>query len=83
MTINGGSVQYLSGDAASEMLGALFGPGGADTIAALRAQAGHQAAPAPAADTADRLARLQGLRDRGLLTEAEYEAQRQRIISSL
>ena len=76
-----GDVQYVSGEAASEMLGALFGPGGAETIAALRARAGHQATPA--ADPAERLARLQALRDRGLLTEAEYEAQRQKIISAI
>ncbi|HEX3715091.1 MAG TPA: SHOCT domain-containing protein [Trebonia sp.] len=77
----GGGVQYLSGDAASEMLGALFGPGGADTIAAMKARAGHDGAPA--ADPAERLARLQALRERGLLTEAEYEAQRQKIIGAI
>jgi hypothetical protein len=71
------------GAAASEMLGTLFGPGGADAIAALRARAAGQAAPA--ADPAERLARLRALRDRGLLTEAEaeYEAQRQRIIGAI
>jgi hypothetical protein len=77
----GGSVQYLSGAAAGEMLGALFGPNSAETIAAMRARAHDQAVPA--ADPAERLARLQALRDGGLLTEAEYEVQRQRIISAI
>lgn len=77
VTVSGGSVQYLSGDAASEMLGALFGGGGAEAVAKLRAGAGHEGTPA------ERLTRLQALRDQGLLTEAEYEAQRQRIISAI
>jgi hypothetical protein len=76
-----GSVQSFSGAAASEMLGTLFGPGGAETIAAMKARARDQAAPA--ADPAERLARLQALRDSGALTEAEYEAQRQKIISAI
>jgi hypothetical protein len=76
-----GSVQVLSGTAASEMLGALFGPGGAEAIAEMRARAGDQAASA--ADPAERLARLRTLRDSGVLTEAEYEAQRQKIISAI
>jgi hypothetical protein len=75
-----GSVQYLSGDAANEMLGTLFGPGGAEAIAAMRTRAGGQAAQA---DPAERLAKLRALRDSGVLTEAEYEAQRQRIISAI
>ncbi len=78
-----GSVQYLSGTAASEMLNNLFGPGGAEAIAAMKAQARAQAAQGAAPDAGERLARLQALRDRGLLTEAEYEAQRQRIISEI
>ncbi len=76
-----GSVQSFSGDAASEILGTLFGPGGAETIAAMKARAREQAAPA--ADPTERLARLQALRDGGVLTEAEYEAQRQKIISAI
>ena len=76
-----GSVQSFSGAAASEMLDSLFGPGGAETIAAIKARARDQAAPA--ADPAERLARLQALRDSGVLTEAEYEAQRQKIISAI
>ena len=79
-----GSVQTFSGAAASEMLDTLFGPGGAETIAAMKARARDHAAPdAPAADPAERLARLQALRDSGVLTEAEYEAQRQKIISAI
>jgi hypothetical protein len=77
----GGSVQSFSGAAASEVLDTLFGPGGAETIAAMKAGARDQAAPA--ADPAERLARLQALRDGGILTEAEYEAQRQKIISAI
>ena len=83
VTVSGGSsVQYLTGDAANEMLGALFGQGGggAEAIAALRASAGHQGS---AGTTAERLTKLQALRDQGLLTEAEYEAQRQRIIGAI
>jgi hypothetical protein len=76
-----GSVQTFSGEAASEMLDSLFGPGGAETIAAMKARARDQGAPA--ADPAERLARLQALRDSGVLTEAEYEAQRQKIISAI
>ena len=39
------------------------------------------APPAPAADTlVDRLARLTELRDRGVLTEAEFQAQKARLI---
>jgi hypothetical protein len=78
-----GSVQYLSGAAASEMLASLFGPDGAGAIAALRDQARGQAVPGPAPDLGERLARLQALRDRGMLTEAEYEGQRQKIISEI
>ena len=63
-----GSVQSFSGAAASEMLDTLFGPGGAETIAAMKARARDQAAPA--ADPSERLARLQALRDGGVLTEA-------------
>jgi hypothetical protein len=77
-----GSVQYLSGAAASEMLDSLFGPDGASAIAALRSQAHGQSGPGTS-DPAERLARLAALRDRGLLTEAEYAAQRQRIIGEL
>ena len=40
-----GSVQSFSGEAASEMLDSLLGPGGAETIAAMRAQARNQGAP--------------------------------------
>jgi putative oligomerization/nucleic acid binding protein len=76
-----GSVQDLSGAAASEMLGALFGSGGAEAIAEMRARAGDRAASD--ADPAERLARLRTLRDSGVLTEAEYEAQRQKIISAI
>jgi hypothetical protein len=76
-------VQYLSGAAASEMLNNLFGPGGAEAIAALKARARAQAGPGAGHDPGERLARLQALQDRGLLTEAEYEAQRQRIISEI
>jgi hypothetical protein len=76
-----GSVQSFSGAAASEMLDTLFGPAGAETIAAMKARARDQAAPA--ADPAGRLARLQALRDGGVLTEAEYEAQRQEIIRAI
>jgi hypothetical protein len=76
-----GRVQNLSGAAASEMLETMFGPGGAETIAAMRAPAGDHAAQA--ADPAGRLARLQALRDSGVLTDAEYEAQRQEIISAI
>jgi hypothetical protein len=78
-----GGVQFLSGEAASEMLGTLFGPGGAEAIAAMRARAGGQAPAADPADPAERLAKLRALRDSGLLTEAEYEAQRQRIIGAI
>jgi hypothetical protein len=81
VTISGSSsVQYLSGDAANEMLGALFGGGGAGAIAALRASAGHAGHQGT---TAERLGKLQALRDQGLLSEAEYEAQRQRISSAI
>jgi hypothetical protein len=76
-----GSVQYLDGAAASEMLGALFGPNAADTIAAMRAQASGHAAPA--ADPAERLGRLRALLDSGVLTEAEYETRRQKIIDAI
>jgi hypothetical protein len=76
-----GNVQSFSGEAASEMLDRLLGPGGAETIAAMKARARDQGAPA--ADPAERLARLQALRDSGVLTEAEYEAQRQKIISAI
>jgi hypothetical protein len=69
-----GNVQSFSGEAASEMLDTLFGPGGAETIAAMKARARDQGAPAT--EPAERLARLQALRDSGVLTEAEYEAQR-------
>ena len=74
-------VQTLSGAAASEMLESLLGPGSAETIAAMKARARDHAAPA--ADPAERLARLQALRDGGVLTDAEYEAQRQRIIGAI
>ena len=83
ITGSAGSVQFLSGAAASEMLNNLFGPGGAEAIAAMKAQARGQAVPGAGSDPGERLARLQALRDRGLLTEAEYEAQRQRIISEI
>jgi len=63
------------------MLGTLFGPGGAEAITAMRARARDQAAPA--ADPAGRLSRLQALRDSRVLTEAEYQAQRQQIISAI
>jgi hypothetical protein len=76
-----GNVQSFSGEAASEMLGTLFGPGGAEAIAAMKARARDQGTPA--ADPAERLARLRALRDSGVLTEAEYEAQRQKIISAI
>ena len=76
-----GSVQSLSGADASEMLDTLLGPGGAERIAAMKARA--RAQTAPAADPAERLARLQALRDNGVLTEAEYQAQRQKIISAI
>ena len=81
MTGFSGNVEYLSGAAASDMLANLFGPGSAETIAAMRAQAEGQAAPSR--DPAERLARLRALRDSGVLTEAEYEAQRQRIIGAI
>ncbi|MCW2934909.1 MAG: hypothetical protein JWM19_5871 [Actinomycetia bacterium] len=76
-----GGVQSFSGEAASQMLDSLLGPGGAETIAAMKARARDQGAPA--GDPAERLARLQALRDSGVLTEAEYEAQRQKIISAI
>jgi hypothetical protein len=76
-----GSVQNFSGAAATEMLDTMSGPGGAGAIAAMRAGAGDH--PSQAADPAARLARLQALRDSGVLTEAEYEAQRQKIISAI
>jgi len=76
-----GGVQTFSGAAASEMLDTLLGPAGAEAIAAMKARARDQAAPA--ADPAGRLARLQALRDGGVLTEAEYEAQRQEIIRAI
>jgi len=75
-----GSVQNLSGAAATEMLDTMFGPGGAGAIAEVRASTGG---PAQAAGPAARLARLQALRDSGVLTEAEYAAQRQKIISAI
>ncbi len=81
MTGFSGGVQYLSGAPASELLGNLFGPGAAEAIAAARARGGDQAAPA--ADPAERLARLRALRDSGVVTEAEYEAQRQKIIGAI
>jgi putative oligomerization/nucleic acid binding protein len=34
-------------------------------------------------DPAERLARLRALYDRGVLTDAEYEAQRQKIIGAI
>ena len=74
-----GGVQSFSGAAASEMLDSLLGPGGAETIAEMKARARDAGAPAPA----ERLARLQALRDSGVLTQAEYEAQRQKIISAI
>jgi Short C-terminal domain len=77
----GDNVQTLSGDAATEMLESLFGQGGAEKIAAMKARAQEQRAHA--VDPAERLARLQTLRDSGVLTEAEYEAQRQKIISAI
>lgn len=76
-----GEVQVLSGDAASEMLGTLFGPGGADAIAGLRARGDAEAAGA--GRTTERLAKLQALKDSGILTEAEYQAQRQKIIDAI
>ena len=59
-----GGVQSLSGAAASEMLDSLLGPGGAETIAAMKARVRDQAVPA--ADPAERLARLKALRDGGV-----------------
>jgi hypothetical protein len=72
-----GRVQAFSGAAASELLGTMFGPGGTEAAAAMRASA------AQTADPAARLARLQALRDSGVLSQAEYEAQRQKIISAI
>jgi hypothetical protein len=76
-----GNVQYLSGAAASEVLSNLFGAGGAETIAALRANATDHGASV--VDPAERLSRLRGLLDSGLLNEAEYEARRQKIIDEI
>jgi hypothetical protein len=70
-----GTVQSFSGEAATEMLGALLGSGGVEAVADMKAHA--------AGDPAERLAKLQALRDKGVLTEAEYEAQRQRIIEAI
>jgi Short C-terminal domain len=41
------------------------------------------AAPAPVRDASTRLAELKGLLDRGVVTQAEYDAQRQAIIDSV
>jgi hypothetical protein len=70
-----GTVQSFSGEAATEMLGALLGSGGADAVADMKARA--------AGNPAERLAKLEALRDNGVLTEAEYEAQRQKIIEAI
>jgi hypothetical protein len=44
---------------------------------------GEEAALQPVGDPAERLARLQALHDQGLVTYAEFQIQRQRIIESL
>ena len=69
------NVQTFTGEAANEMLGALLGPGGADAVAGMKARA--------AGDPTSRLAKLQALKDSGVLTEAEYETQRQKIIEAI
>ena len=70
--------QVVSGAEASAILGAVFSGQEADVLAAIKG-----AQSAEAGDPTDRFARLQALKDNGVLTEAEYEAQRQRIISEI
>lgn len=70
------SVQVISGADAGTALNAIFGGQGADGLAAVQALK-H------AADPSTRLARLKALHDQGLVTDAEYGAQRQKIIGSL
>jgi hypothetical protein len=46
--------------------------------------AANPAAPnAPAADPTERLAKLQALKDQGVLSDAEYQAQRQKILDAI
>jgi hypothetical protein len=55
-----------------------------EMLAAMQAAAlwaAPQAAPGPAPDPVERLAKLADLRDRGALTDAEFEAQKARILS--
>jgi hypothetical protein len=74
-----GGVQVSSGTDASGMLGALMSGQGADALAAIKGAE----QPTEAADPAERLAKLKALKDSGILTEAEYESQRQKIIGAI
>jgi hypothetical protein len=95
----GANVQVLSGADAAPLLNAIFSGHAQDGIAALRAmkqaqqhQPGvnpqapftpQEPTPAPTGDPSERLVKLQALYDKGLLSFAEYNAQRERIIESL
>jgi len=68
------------GDAASTpLIEALLSGQGTDALGGLRAMS----TTAQPADPGDRLAKLKELRDKGLLSDAEYEAQRQKIIDAI
>jgi hypothetical protein len=74
------AVSLMWGRMTSRVLG---GPTAALATATVQPSAAWMPAapPAPAADTlVDRLARLTELRDRGVLTEAEFQAQKVRLI---
>src|SRR5450631_4426695 len=72
-----GEIQVLSGSDAAPIVNALLsseGAGGADGLQALRQQAG---------DPAERLAKLEDLKATGVVSDAEYETQRQKIIDAV
>jgi putative oligomerization/nucleic acid binding protein len=56
-------------------------------IAELEAQQAQQAAPAPAAapqtDMVEQLEKLARLKDQGILTDAEFEVQKQKILQGM
>jgi hypothetical protein len=70
-------MQVLSGSDAAPIVNALLSSeavGAADGLQALRQQAG---------DPADRLAKLEALKAKGLVSDAEYQTQRQKIIGAV
>jgi hypothetical protein len=65
-----------------QIFGDAFGPDGSG-VGQVAAAAPVAAAPAPAADPLERIAKLDQLRGAGALTDAEYDAQKQRILAEI